>query len=123
MGEDLTKFCDAVCEKLHLTEDEKLKKQKAAVVSTFKLVAFAEESDGKVEELALTLDEFRSLYGFIFAAENDEGKVDVAYTFYQLEFKLKEVVDGFSPEENGHQDALQQERGPPDAAAGKCHQG
>ena len=97
--EDLTTFGEAVCEKLHLTDDEKLKKQKAAVVSTFKLVAFAEEADGKVEELALTLDEFRSLYGFIFAAQNDEGKVDVAYTFYQLEFKLKEVVDGFTPDE------------------------
>merc|ERR1712037_376487 len=90
--EDLTTFGEAVCEKLHLTEDEKLKKQKAAVVSTFKMV-------GMAEELALTLDEFRSLYGFIFAAQNDEGKVDVAYTFYQLEFKLKEVVDGFTPDE------------------------
>merc|ERR1719264_270902 len=97
--EDLTTFGEAVCEKLHLTDEEKHKRQKAAVVSTFKMVAMAEESGGKVEELALTLDEFRSLYGFIFAAQNDEGKVDVAYTFYQLEFKLKEVVKGFTPDE------------------------
>ena len=62
------------------------------------MVAYAEESEGKVEELCLTVDEFRSLYGFIFAAQNDKGKVDVAYTFYQLEFKLKAVVDGFTSE-------------------------
>jgi len=92
--ENVTKFCDIVCKKLHLVEG----RHKDAVTGAFAALELADKSKAKIEELRLDVTEFRSLYGFIFAAVNDDGKFDVAYTIYQLEFKLN-VSEGFSMDE------------------------
>jgi len=85
--ENLDAAADLVCQKLGLIN----RRDCDSVRNTFKILAFADNGDSKLEEFSLDQGEFKSIYGFITGVRNSQGDVDIAYTVHQQEFTVEEM--------------------------------
>ena len=85
--EYLDAAADLVCQKLGLIN----RRDCDSVRNSFKVMAFVDSGDAKLEDFSLDQGEFKSIYGFITGVRNSQGDVDIAYTVHQQEFAVEDM--------------------------------
>ena len=85
--ENIDAAADLVCLKLGLI----LNRDCDSVRNSFKMLAFVDNGDSKLEEFSLDQGEFKSIYGFITGVRNSQGDVDIAYTVHQQVLAVEDM--------------------------------